>query len=355
MWPTGAAALQRWGLFDRVLASGCPPLDRVLFDFGPFTLTGSPPSAGTTATFLAPRRSVLDQVLVEAAVEAGVELRERCSVVDVISQNERVTGVQCRTDSGATVAERARIVIGADGRNSGIARAVKADEYNARPTRSCWYYAYWSGIAATSLELYSRPGRAFAVIPTNNDQVCIPVAWTAAEFHEYRADIERNYLATLDQAPELAERVRQGERVERFVGMADLPHFFRTPYGAGWALVGDAGYHRDPITAQGISDAFRDAEALADAIDDGFSGRTSIEAALQRYHQSRDEQVMAMYELTYDWASLAPAPPEMEAFFVALIDNRPETDRFVGALAGTVPIPEFFSPENIERVIGAER
>jgi 2-polyprenyl-6-methoxyphenol hydroxylase-like FAD-dependent oxidoreductase len=170
-----------------------------------------------------------------------------------------------------------------------------------------------------------------------------------------RADIEGNFLKTVDLVPELAERVRNGRREERFVGTADLPNFFRKPYGSGWALVGDAGYHKDPRCGQGITDAFRDAELVAEAIDAGLSGRRSLEEALADYERRRNGAVLPMYELTCQLASLEPPSPEMQQFFGALRGNQDEIDRFWGTIAGTVPIPEFFSPQNIERiVIGAE-
>jgi 2-polyprenyl-6-methoxyphenol hydroxylase-like FAD-dependent oxidoreductase len=303
--------------------------------------------------FFAPRRTVLDKILVDGAVEAGVELRESCAMEDMLTDGNRVTGIRCKTKGGSPVTERASIVIGADGRHSIVARAVKAAEYHQKPALTSWYYAYWSGVPVDGMTLYSRPGRAFGPIPTNDGLVCLPVAWTHNEFQQYRADIEGNYLKTLELAPGLAEQVRQGKRQERFVGTADLPNFFRRPAGPGWALVGDAAYHKDPITAQGISDAFRGAAALAEALDAAFSGREPWETALARLERTRDEEVMPMYEFTCRLATLEPPPPLMQQLFAALQRNQSETNRFFGTLAGTVPMREFFSPENMQRVIGA--
>jgi 2-polyprenyl-6-methoxyphenol hydroxylase-like FAD-dependent oxidoreductase len=166
-----------------------------------------------------------------------------------------------------------------------------------------------------------------------------------------RADIEGQFLKALEQAPGLAERIRSGKRAERFVGTVDLPNFFRQSSGPGWALVGDAGYFKDPNLALGISDAFRDAEALANAIDDGFSGRQPLEDALAEYERQRNELAMPAFELNFQFATLQPPPPEMQALFGALRDNQAETNRFIGALVGTVPIPEFFDPTNIQRIM----
>jgi hypothetical protein len=161
----------------------------------------------------------------------------------------------------------------------------------------------------------------------------------------FRADIETNYLQTLALAPSFADRVRRATRTERFYGTADVPNYFRQSHGPGWALVGDAGYHKDPITAQGIGDAFTAAELLVDAIDDGFAGRRPLDAALADYQRQRDA-ALPMYDFTCQLAALEPPPPEMQALFGALRHNQQESDRFFGALAGTVPIPEFFSEEN---------
>jgi 2-polyprenyl-6-methoxyphenol hydroxylase-like FAD-dependent oxidoreductase len=157
-------------------------------------------------------------------------------------------------------------------------------------------------------------------------------------------------MAAIDTVPHLAERVRAGRRAEHFRGTAFLRNFYRKPFGPGWALVGDAGYHKDPITAQGITDSFRDAELLADAIDDGFNGRAPMEA-LAEYEQKRNAATMPMYELTLQQAMLQPPPMEMQQLMAALLLNRVQANRFVGTMAGTVPIPEFFSPENLGRIM----
>jgi flavin-dependent dehydrogenase len=352
IWPPGVSRLKRWGLLDKVAASNSPPIRKVSFDVGPFALSGSPPPVdGTTETY-APRRKVLDKILVDAAVEAGAELRECFSVQEVVMEDGRVTGIRGRTGKSSPVTETANIVIGADGIHSIVAQAAQAPEYKIRPPLACFYYTYWSGVPAEGTEYYIRPGRAFGVVRTNDGLVCLPVGWTYNEFTQYRADIEGNYLETLELAPELAGRVRRGKREERFYGTPAAPNFFRKPFGRGWALVGDAGYHKDPITAQGISDAFRDAELLAESIDEGFSGRRTLEEALGAYQRQRDEAVMPMYGFTCQLAELEPPPPEMQQLFSALRTNQEQANRFFGTLVGTVPIQEFYSPENVRRIVG---
>jgi flavin-dependent dehydrogenase len=351
VWQPGVAHLKRWGLLEKVIASNCPPLGKLGFDVGDFALTGQPPPADGVGEFYMPRRKVLDKILVDAAVESGAELREGFTVQDLIRDGARVEGIRGRSKQGSVADERSRIVIGADGMRSIVARTVQAPEYNNRPALACWYYSYWSGVEIQTATFYSREGRAFGCMPTNDGLVCLVVAWTNGEFHRFREDIEGNVLKTIEQSPDLARRVREGKREEHFVGTADLPNFFRKPYGAGWALVGDAGYHRDPITAQGITDAFHGAEQLADALDEGLSGKHPLEEVLAEYEQRRNEEVMPMYEMTCQFAALEAPPPETQQLLAALRGNQADTDRFLGTITGTVSIPEFYSPENVARIL----
>ncbi|MBI3303773.1 MAG: FAD-dependent monooxygenase [Deltaproteobacteria bacterium] len=346
----GVARLQRWGLLEKVRASNCPPVLTWTFDIGPFALTGSPPPAGKVAEGYAPRRRVIDTILVHAAVAAGSEVREGFVVQELIDEGERITGIRGRTAGGAPVTEQARIVIGADGMHSLVAHTVHAATYNTKPSLACWYYAHWSGVPLEGAEVYQRDHRLVGALPTNDGLVLIFVGWPHQEFHEFRADIKGNFLKTLDLVPGLAARVRNGMQVERFMGTADLPNFFRKPYGPGWALVGDAGYHKDPLTAQGFTDAFRDAELLSEAIDDGFAGRRPLLEALAEYERQRNAAALPMYEFTCELATLEPPSAEQMQLFAALRGNQAETNRFFGTMVGTVSIPEFFALENIQRI-----
>lgn len=348
----GVACLQRWGLLEGVIASNCPPVQRQRVDFGPLVLEAAPPPIDGIADAYAPRRTILDKLLVEAAAAAGAEVRERFTVGDLLMDGEQVTGIRGHAAGGATVSEAARIVIGADGLHSRVARRVGAATSNVQPVFTCAYYAYWTDVPVQGAELYARPERMILAGPTNDGRTMVIVYWPVAAFPEVRTDIERHFLAALDLAPGLAERVRGGTRAERFRGTADLPNFYRRPHGLGWALVGDAGYHKDPITAQGITDAFHDAEVLAAAIDDGFSGRRPLAEALAAYEQSRNERTGSLYHLTRQFAALQPPPPEMQQLIAALRHDPEQADRFIGTIAGTVPISEFFAPENLARIIG---
>ncbi|HEY7268255.1 MAG TPA: NAD(P)/FAD-dependent oxidoreductase, partial [Dehalococcoidia bacterium] len=347
----GVLSLKRWGLLDKVAASNCPPMYAYRNDFGPLVLEGSAPPIEDIDVAYCPRRTVLDNILVDAAVAAGAELRQGFAVQELTFDNAAVSGIKGRERDGrAIVSEQARVVIGADGVHSLVARAVKPEEYNVRPALGCGYYSYWSGVPIDRPYLFFRD-KMWIAFPTNDGLTCVGMEWPNAMFHEFRSDIEGNFYRSMETAPNFLEMMRAGKREERFSGTSDLANFYRRPYGPGWALVGDAGYHKDPITGQGITDAFRDAELLADALDAGWSEREPLEQALAAYEQKRNQATMPMYEFTMQQLTFEPPPPEMMQLIGALAGNQEDTDRFFGLVAGTVPIPEFFSEENVGRIM----
>lgn len=351
--PPGVAALRRWGLLERLEATGSPPVRTYSFDFGPLTIAGSPRPIDGVAHGHCPRRTVLDQLLVDAAVEAGAELRERFSVDEILAADGVVTGVRGHAKGGTAVTERAQVVIGADGKHSLMAKTVQPEQYDERRSHLAMYYAYWSGLPAdgfdTTIRAENRRGWAAAL--THDDLTVVTFAWPVEEFQANRTDIEANFFATIELAPEFAERVRAATRESKFIGSAELPGYFRKPFGKGWALLGDAGYHKNPITAMGINDAFRDAELVADALDDAFTGRRTYEEGMSDYQQTRDREARPVYEFTDDFAQLRPPPPEMQQLLGAMRGNQEAMDGFVSVQANTLPAPEFFEPANIARIM----
>jgi 2-polyprenyl-6-methoxyphenol hydroxylase-like FAD-dependent oxidoreductase len=348
----GVAALERWGLLDRVVATGCPPIESYSFDFGHFTISGTTrPVAGNTTGY-APRRVVLDKILVDAAAEAGAEVREGFNVDEIAMDGDRVVGVRGHSGDGDQELLTARLVIGADGRNSHVAKAVAAPAYHQKERLLWSFYTYFRGLPTDGFEIYIRPDRGFAAAPTNDGLTMVVVGWPYRQSGEYKQDVEGNFLATLELAPEFAARVKAAERVEEFLGGA-VPNFFRTPYGNGWALVGDAGYNKDPITAQGICDAFRDAEQCSSAVDDWLRERSTYDAAMAAWHRARDEEMLPLYEFTTQLATLEPPPPEMQQLLGAVAGNREAMDGFVSVNAGTLSPVAFFSEENIGAILSA--
>ncbi|MDB5065402.1 MAG: oxidoreductase [Chloroflexi bacterium] len=351
--PPGVACLARWGMLDQVVATGCPPVSHTTLAFEDLTLTGSSPAIdGITASY-APRRTVLDRVLLDGAIAAGVEVREGFAVQDLLTDGDRIVGIRGRGAFGSLISDRCQVVVGADGLHSLVARTVRPDIHHATSPLTCAYYSYWSGVPAAGLELHHADGRLGVCFPTNESLTVVYVAWPHREFHRFRADVEGNYLATLAQLPHLAERLRGGRREDLIRGTADLPNLFRRPHGPGWALVGDAGHHKDPNTAYGIMDAFRDAGLLVKALDAGFCGRRDLTEALAEYERERDRLAMPRYELTCQLAALEPPTAEMQQLFRALEGDQPQIDRFFGAHQGTVPIREFFASDNLRHIVAA--
>ncbi len=347
------AVLRRWGLLDQVTGTGCPPIHTYSFDLGPITISGKPGTDDNPVAY-SPRRTVLDKLLVDAASEAGAEIREGFTVSDVVIEDDRVIGVRGHgRDGGPTVTEQAGVVVGADGWRSLVAQSVQAEEYHGKPRLQCSYYSYYSGLPMDGrFEVYLRPDRGFAAWPTNDDLTVLIGGWPFAEFDANKKDIDGNLRMTLDLVPPFAQRVRGAEREARFVGTA-LPNFFRKPYGPGWALVGDAGYTKDFVTAQGITDAFRDAEMCAAAVHQALSGACPFEVAMARYQKARDQHVLPMYDFTTQLAALAPPPPELAQVLAAVEGNADAMDAFARVNAGVTSPAEFFAEDNVERIVAA--
>ena len=241
------------------------------------------------------RRFILDKILVDAAVEAGAELREAFSVEELVRDGGRVTGIRGHSVGGSTVTETARVVIGADGRNSLVARTVQAPAYTTHPPFTCIYYAYWSRVPTDALEYYPRDGLGIVVFPTNDGLTCISTSCPSKDFHAFRSDIEDNFWQQLEACRRLPS-VRAGQARRAIPGDRRPAALLRhKPYGPGWALVGDAGYHKDPLNGEGITDAFRDAELLTEAIDAGFSGRQPLDDTLADYERQRNDIAMPVH------------------------------------------------------------
>ncbi|WP_238011113.1 NAD(P)/FAD-dependent oxidoreductase [Dactylosporangium sp. AC04546] len=342
----GMAYLRQWGLHDAVVATGAPPHERFTMDFGAFVIDGPPPAVDGASQPYCIRRVLLDKILVDAARDAGAEVREHSTVDGLLHDADgRVTGVRVAGEELG-----ARIVIGADGLHSTVAREVGAGTYDATPALTAGYYAYYRGVSGPGAEIYQLGDRAVVVFPTNDDLACVFVACPIAQFHDFRLDVEGNYRSAIGRVPELAARVEAGERTERIRGTADVPNFFRESAGPGWALVGDAGYHKDPCTASGITDAFTCASMLASAVDHGFASG-DLDAAVAGYVKARDERFRPALALTCQLASMEPPPPEMAALLAAVAASPAETTRFLGMMQGSTPVPEYLSPANIGRIL----
>jgi flavin-dependent dehydrogenase len=349
----GPRRLHDWGLLQRIVDTGCPRITSVNMDYGDFPLDahGLIDPDGVAVAY-APRREAIDRVMAEAAREAGAEFRDQLTVEELVFEDGRVTGIRARTRAGMSVTERASVVIGADGRRSRVAQAVNAETYEAVPTLTCWYLAYFSGVEGAAAEMHNRPSTRSVVFafPTNHGLFGVFAAFGAEQLPKVRADLKARFLAAVDQAPELAGRIRAGRLEGPIAGATDLPNFLRKPYGPGWALVGDAGAHKDPFLALGMCDAFRDAELLADALHRHFADEVPFEQALSAYERQRNEATMMDYRQNLHLASFQPAPPDLLGIRAAIRGNPEASRQFYMAVEGMIPREDFFNPANIERL-----
>jgi 2-polyprenyl-6-methoxyphenol hydroxylase-like FAD-dependent oxidoreductase len=353
----GVARLRRWGLLQRLRDAGTPATRRVRFDASGVVLDGHYPTYDGVDALLSPRRTVLDALLVEAAREAGAEVRERFVVEDLVGEDGRVTGIRGTPRGGSGRAETlgAALVVGADGKRSRVARAVGAAAYRIQPERTFAAYAYWSGLEGRGGELYQRPGLAVPVFPTNDALTMVGVLAPRDDLDGFRRDPQARFLEALDACGDLGERARDAERVERLRFAPDLPQEFRVPYGSGWALVGDAGLVLDPISAMGITHAFRDAEALAAAVAENHRAGRSLDAGLAGYHRTRDAGSRAMFDftarLTADVVRRRPLRLGQRLLLRSLADRPLEIERFLGVLAGVEPADSYLSAGNVTRLL----
>jgi 2-polyprenyl-6-methoxyphenol hydroxylase-like FAD-dependent oxidoreductase len=333
----GVLQLSRWGLLDAVVAAGTPPVYRTTFRYAsgvvPVTVKAS---FGVDALY-APRRTVLDPILVDAAVAAGAEVRFGVAVTGVTrSASGRVTGVVGRTRAGRPFQASARIVVGADGLHSTVAGLVGAPTERTGASVAALTYGHWTGLETDGYEWNFRPAASSGVVPTNDGQACVYASAPPSR-------IGRGGLAPLTRivaasSPQLAERLADAGPPDRLRTFTGYRGHVRRSWGAGWALVGDAGYFKDPLTAHGQTDALRDAELLARALVSVANGAPEADE-LADYQRTRDELSATFFELTdvvagHRWTD-EEIPTVLQQLSAAMSDE-------VKALYALPPVPPAF-------------
>jgi flavin-dependent dehydrogenase len=302
----GVLQLQRWGLVDRVAAAGTPPVTRVLFHYPEETVPiALKPAAGVNSLY-APRRTVLDRILADAAMEAGADVRFRTTVTEILRHpSGRVTGVAARDSHGRTLVASAPLTIGADGVRSSVARSVGAASVRTATRGGAVLYGYWDDLPAEGYEWFYAPGTSAGMIPTNSGQTAVFVGTTAQRMRAARATGTGNAFNSLLQAVsrDAWQRVSGARPPVRLRGFAGMSGYLRQAGGSGWALVGDAGAFEDPLSTHGITDAFRDAELLASAVRDIREGSAEETAALAGYQAARDRITDRLFSVVESIAS----------------------------------------------------
>lgn len=354
VWHAGADLLQQWGVLDAVRASLCPPLTRFSLDLGEVVLHGTPPDAKVGAAF-APKRIVLDQILLDAAIAAGAELREGVLFDDVLREEGRVVGVVGKNPDGTALTERARWVVGADGRHSRVARSVGSTTYHEVPKEagSLNTFAYFSGVPLDGVKFISRPQRMAYAWQTNDDQVLAGIILPGSSPRVSRQEVEAHFFAEMDaMSPDLAAALRAGKREEDWISTG-VGSFCRQPMGPGWSLVGDAGLTMDPITAAGITNALRDADLLAGLLHEGLSGQRDLEEAVAEFGPRRDAVSVPLQLFSQDMARLAPPTDDVVRLFMGLAASQRQTDRYFGVFGQTVSPTDFLSEANLQDIFAA--
>jgi 2-polyprenyl-6-methoxyphenol hydroxylase-like FAD-dependent oxidoreductase len=336
----GVVQLARWGLLDTALASGAPPIQLVTFGFADGGSVRRTIRARAGVDFLlAPRRQILDTIVLAAATAAGARFAGGVGVTEVVADGTgRVAGVRVRDARGRKRTMPARFVVGADGVRSRVARAVGAPVVDDRGPGPRTHYAYVAGLDADGFEFHVAPGAFAGVFPTHAGEANVWIIDPADAPAPSGAGADRvgSFLARLAQAsPALARRVRDARITSPVRSASGLPNHVRQAAGPGWALVGDAGYHRDPITGHGITDAFRDAELLAGELGRALRGEVAEGDALAAYGRARDRALAPILDITCRLAGFPP-PAEFTGLQRELSDL---LDAEANWLAARPPVP----------------
>ena len=328
--------LDRWGVLPDIVASGTPPIHSTTFCYADSDATVPiEPKYGVAALY-APRRTLLDRLLVDAAFKSGVDIRYGLRVDGVkVDSRGRAVGISA-VEGGRRREIAADIVIGADGLHSTIARQVRAPRIAEGRHATAVLYGYWEGLSADEYRWWFKPGVSMGSIPTNDGATCVFVSVPSARLRdETRGNAALAYRRLIWQvSPDFAARLHDSVRVEPVRGFGGHRGFIKRGSGPGWALVGDAGYFKDPSTAHGITDAFRDAELLARAITRGTT------AAFGEYEATRVDLSRRLFEVTDEIASLAWTDSEVRALHRAFSAEVSRELRVLAAMPTVEPAAE---------------
>ena len=354
---------ERIGVLDEVLAIDAPRLTRMRF---PYVESDFPEVNGRDFA-LCIRRDRLDEIPLRACERhPNIEVHTETRVTGLTWEADRVSGVRyqprgSQTEETAT----ARIVIGADSRHSLVAREAGAEQYDDVPALFAWYYGYFRDVprdepvsvyaARTSLPQIEAEYAASFVFPSDDNLTLVGFGVQRDRFDAFREDHRGNYLAGLQTLPAVMERLGDAEPEGPIIGTGDLANFLRVPAGPGWALVGDAGCHKDPHTIQGMGDATRSAVLLIEEIDAWFSGEKTEQAAGRDYHQRRDADLKPMYDFTTNRLQAQVDEEVWDAFQTLTREDPQVAQARVAATAHAIDPATVYTPEAVEGMVSAAK
>ena len=352
IWPRGVSYLNRWGLAQQVF-SRTPCYQKMEINIEGISLVGSIPlrdvqdrfqqlhrnSEAVTNFYCGPRRFFLDELLLNAARDAGVDVRESTTCTHPLIEDGVVCGVHITGPSRKSETVRAKLVIGADGRFSNFVKQVGSKTVDLRPLSTFAYWGYFSGIEREELAIHKRGRVGTAIFPTSHGTHMVLVYGPTAWWEDFRKDTEGNFFKTYEFcSPEITELVRAGKREEPFKACGTMPAFHRELHGPGWALVGDAGSFKDQVTAMGITHSFRDAELITGYIHYALSGQLTMEEALSEYSRVRGADYYEYFDLVCRTAEMnAYTKAELE-FFHSIRNNQKQIDQLISQFGDTLPL-----------------
>jgi 2-polyprenyl-6-methoxyphenol hydroxylase-like FAD-dependent oxidoreductase len=291
---------ERMGVFDQILLT-TPKLINSFSDFDGQVSNQSVEDSGDYNYYLCVRRITLDDILLKRVQrEATIELHQGATLDELIWEGERVVGVRWR-EANVHLEAKARVVIGADGFYSQVAKQVKPIVEHSEPVNRAMYYAYFQGLQSQdgpAAEFHLRGNHLVYVFPTDNSLTLIAASVPIVEFDEFRKDPERRLMTELEALLTLAPRLRHAERFGSVRGAGNIPGYMRIPYGQGWALAGDAELVQDPWSGKGIDHASTHAALLADSLHIWLSDEMGWEQAMKQYHAARNEFSLETYQQT---------------------------------------------------------
>lgn len=318
----GVTLLERLGVLADVNAAGFRHLTRTRTWIEDCLFEGPNGPPGTYG--LVPRRDTLDTILIRHAQErGGAEFWEQANAEGLIEDDERVVGALVRPKDGEPRAVRARVVVGADGKFSKMAEWVQAERYEATPALRPAYYGYFHGVvplAEPALEMLFTNNQIGFLFPMRPNEDCLALELQPEQFAAFRSDPQATFEAAYRALPGMADRLQGAQLEGKLQGTRGIENYVRKPYGPGWALVGDAGYLKDPSTGLGIGDALGQAFPLADALDAALGG-ADWETSLSAFQRTRDRALLPMYHWTIASTRLRDAPTERVAWLRAGLAN----------------------------------
>jgi 2-polyprenyl-6-methoxyphenol hydroxylase-like FAD-dependent oxidoreductase len=331
---TGVLQLHRFGLLNTVMAEGTPEV-RVTTFYGAEQLA-IPMKEEHGLTYLCgPRRTVLDRILVDAARAAGAEVRHNVMLSELhFGAERRVTGASLRNAAGQEIATNCDLVIGADGRQSTVAKLVDAATLRESESASGSVYGYFEALNRDGFHWHFADQAAASIIPTNASHHCVVASVPDRSFSDvFKGDVEAGFFRVLaSNSQQLHDDVRKARLVGRFKGFPGRRGFFKQAHGPGWALVGDAGYFKDPLTAHGITDALRDAELLVRAVCDASP------RAFHAYQDMRDALSRRLFDITEAIASFRWTVDEAKALHSELSAAMRAETRHMASLSCPDPV-----------------